>query len=51
MYLNIRAARYLGVPPWELMKQPLYWRQWALAVQEAEEEVEAEREARKWGAR
>lgn len=32
----IRAARYLGVAPWELAKQSVYWRNLALAFEAAE---------------
>lgn len=35
-YLLIRAARYLGVPPWDLMQQPAIWREWALTAENAE---------------
>lgn len=35
-YGLIRAARYLGVPPWELAQQPVFWREAALACEEAE---------------
>jgi hypothetical protein len=29
-YLHIKAARYLGCNPWDLLDQPLVWRDWAL---------------------
>jgi hypothetical protein len=32
----IRAARYLGVAPWELNAQPLAWQEWALVCEAAE---------------
>jgi len=35
-YPLLRAARYLGVPPWELARQPVTWQRWALAAEEAE---------------
>ncbi len=35
-YSLIRAARYLGVPPWELLKQPVVWTRWAEAAAHAE---------------
>lgn len=35
-YVVIRAARYLGVAPWGLMKQPAAWLHWALAAENAE---------------
>lgn len=39
-YPLIRAARYLGVPPWELLDQPAVWMEWALICQGAEAEAE-----------
>lgn len=43
-WLNlIEAARYLHVPPWELMKQPTCWRDWALMAQEAVQKIESEK--------
>ena len=41
-YPLIRAARYLGVAPWELAKQPITWREWASIAQSAENHAEAE---------
>lgn len=35
-YPLIRAARYLGVPPWELARQPATWMEWALTSEAAE---------------
>lgn len=35
-YILIRAARYLGVAPWEMMDQPKVWIEWALAAESAE---------------
>jgi len=32
----IRAARYLGVAPWDLAKQPIFWKYAALAAESAE---------------
>lgn len=40
-YPLVRAAKYLGVPPWELARQPLYWTEVALAA------MDGERRARK----
>lgn len=39
-YLLIRAARYLHVPPWELARQPVYWRNWALLCDACEIDAE-----------
>ena len=40
-YPILRAARYLGVPPWVLMEQPIVWQHWALIAAAAEEESAA----------
>lgn len=32
----MRAGKYLGVSPWELMRQPSIWVQWALTAEAAE---------------
>jgi hypothetical protein len=38
----ILAARYLRVPPWELINQPTYYRDWALLIRGTEQLIEAE---------
>lgn len=35
-YTLLRAARYLGVAPWELAAQPVIWARWAWAAESAE---------------
>ena len=40
-YPLLRAAKYLGVPPWELMDRPVWWQRIALAAEEAEHAAEA----------
>lgn len=35
-YAPIRTARYLGVAPWELLKQPIAWMEWAAIAENAE---------------
>jgi hypothetical protein len=35
-YLLLRAARYLGVPPWDLIDRQTIWREWALIAENAE---------------
>ena len=35
-YMVIRAARYLGVAPWDLMEQPQVWQAMALEAESAE---------------
>lgn len=43
-YPLIRAARYLGVPPWELADQPTYMMHWALLAESAENQAEFQRQ-------
>lgn len=38
-YLLVRAAKYLGVAPWELLEQPEYWLYFALEYQSVDDEV------------
>jgi hypothetical protein len=45
-YPLLRAAKYLNVPPWELLDQPLWWREKALIAERVEAEVENERAKR-----
>lgn len=35
-YPLVRAARYLGVAPWDLYERPLIWQTWALMADKAE---------------
>lgn len=35
----IHAARYLGVAPWELMRQASWWVEWAFVCENAETEA------------
>lgn len=39
-YLLMRAARYAGVPPWEMAAAGPYWRNLALACEMVDGEVE-----------
>lgn len=39
-YPLLRAARYLGVPPWELAERPVAWMYWALEAEQAEFEAQ-----------
>jgi hypothetical protein len=41
-YPLIRAAKYLGVAPWELIEQSVIWQKWAIEAEGAENA------ARKW---
>ena len=41
-YPILRAARYLGVPPWELLEQSSAWMQWAITAEGAENEARNE---------
>jgi len=38
-YPLLRAARYLGVAPWDLAEQSLAWQEWALTAEAAEHEA------------
>jgi hypothetical protein len=40
-YPVIKAAQFLGVPPWVLTHQAKCWEDWALIARAAEVEVEA----------
>lgn len=41
-YPVIKAAQYLQVAPWDLMRQPKAWITWAHQAQAAEQQAEAE---------
>lgn len=45
-YVLIRAARYLKVAPWDLLDQPVYWRQKAIESESIDAEVEEARAER-----
>jgi hypothetical protein len=36
-YATMQAAKYLGVPPWELLDQPVWWRDKAIIAMSAEQ--------------
>jgi hypothetical protein len=42
-YRVLRAAKYLGVAPWELLEQPAIWLEWALTAESAENKAERTR--------
>ena len=42
-YVLMRAARYLGVAPWELLDQPVYWQHKAIESERIDAEVEEAR--------
>lgn len=46
-YPLLRAAKYLGVAPWELAEQSASWMRWAIIAESAEAETEEERQRRK----
>lgn len=53
-YLLFRAARYVGVAPWELEQQSVYWLNHALKYESIENEAQRmrhERAQRRHGAR
>lgn len=39
-YPLIQSAKYLGVPPWELMEESLYWKERALVAMTAEAQAQ-----------
>lgn len=41
-YQVIRAARVLGVAPWELMDRPVAWVHWALKAESVEAHAHGE---------
>lgn len=41
-YLYLQAAKYLEVPAWDLVRQPVIWRNWALAAMRSEEHAKAQ---------
>ena len=43
-YVIIKAAKYLGVPPWDLMKQSIFWREKALIAMAAENDARKQKE-------
>ena len=45
-YMLLRAARYLGVAPWDLAAQPAHWFQWALQAERAEVEARTKKAKR-----
>lgn len=45
-YVTMRAARYIGCNPWELIDQPRCWTEWALAAETAETEAKQRAEKR-----
>ncbi len=38
-YRTIVAARWLGVPPWDLIERPAAWQEWAIAAADAQSEA------------
>jgi hypothetical protein len=43
-YGVITAARYLGVPPWELIEQSIYWQDRAFVAMTAEKQAQEVRQ-------
>ena len=48
-YRTIKAAKYLGVPPWELSGKPVAWQAMAEAAMEAEAHADQQRNKRRKG--
>lgn len=42
-YITLKAAKYLGVPPWDLLERPVWWQEVALAAEAAEHAAETHR--------
>ena len=47
-YPLFKAAQWLGVAPWELMKQSFYWKERALLFMSAENEAQALAQQQPW---
>ena len=45
-YITVRAAKYLGVAPWELLDRPVIWTSWALEASNAEDSARKQKEQR-----
>ena len=45
-YALFRAAKYCGVPPWEMEQQSVYWINHALKYEAIENEATAKRQER-----
>lgn len=45
-WTHIQAAKYLGVTPWELSAQPVFWRNAALTALDVEGTYRKQQEAR-----
>ncbi len=43
-YFTLRAARYLGVAPWELERQSIRWQYRALTAETAETRAQRDRQ-------
>ena len=39
-YVVVQAAKWLGVKPWDLLEQPVWWLHWGLAGRAAEAKAE-----------
>jgi hypothetical protein len=49
-YLTLRAAKYLGVAPWDLAERPVWWQEIALVAEKAETAAANSRNKTKRGA-
>lgn len=45
-YKVITAARFLRVAPWDLLRQPVVWQEWARGAMSAEGEARRQHQAR-----
>lgn len=45
-WFHVRAARYLGVSPWDLAGQPVFWRNVALISEDVEAQFQQDMQRR-----
>lgn len=45
-YGLLKSAQYLKVAPWDLLDQPIIWREWAAMAQNAEAEARKQKDQR-----
>jgi hypothetical protein len=48
-YVHLRAAKYLGVAPWELDDQPLFWKNAALVAEDVENQYQQQQNDKQKG--
>ncbi len=48
-YFTLKAAKYLGVAPWDLLERPVWWQEVALAAEAAEAAASKQQQSRGGG--